>query len=302
MNPFFTEQPAQVNPAGGTPPLEAHTIQVSTVGAAASGGAAAASSRGGARVGGIMEKLNCLKIVRIFLRILFVIFIAGAGLSWSAVQGFMLNVYTPLEGSNTVYVPFLLCRPAGASMDVNVDTQTGESSASVNQDINTEDPLRDCVHPGFLLNLAFVAIVFSILVVCAFAVAAPFFVRKNQKEESGSRTAKFSRGVVAGIGVIGALLLFQSGWGLAAIANIVDADYKTTLTFLNSATVTVDGQDAVTDDGTPANALTYVAPASTWTLYAAGFVGMIAAFLMCIEACVDMRGEKQVGKEGAEAA
>ena len=296
MNPFFTEQPAQVNPTG-TPPLEAHTIQVSTVGAAASGGAAAASSRGGARVGGIMEKLNCLKIVRIFLRILFVIFIAGAGLSWSAVQGFMLNTYTTPEGSNTVYVPFLLCRPAGASMDVNVDTQTGESSATVNQDINTEDPLRDCVHPGFLLNLAFVAIVFSILVVCAFAVAAPFFVRKNQKEESGSRTAKFSRGVVAGIGVIGALLLFQSGWGLAAIANIVDAYYKTTLGFLNSATtVTVDGQ------ASDANALTYVAPASTWTLYAAGFVGMIAAFLMCIEACVDMRGEKQVGKEGAEAA
>ena len=297
MNPFFTEQPAQVNPTG-TPPLEAHTIQVSTVSAAASGGAAAASSRGGARVGGLMEKLNCLKIVRIFLRILFVIFIAGAGLSWSAVQGFMLNVYTTPEGSNTVYVPFLLCRPAGASMDVNVDTQTGESSASVNQDINTEDPLRDCVHPGFLLNLAFVAIVFSILVVCAFAVAAPFFVRKNQKEESGSRTAKFSRGVVAGIGVIGALLLFQSGWGLAAIANIVDAYYKTTLGFLNSATtVTVDGQAS-----DAANALTYVAPASTWTLYAAGFVGMIAAFLMCIEACVDMRGEKQVGKEGAEAA
>jgi len=229
----------------------------------------------------IASKCDLVGIVWLFARVLFVAFILFGAIAWNEIQKLM-STTAKLIGKSTA-IPFVLCAP-GEGSKVNLDP-SANNGGSVSMDAEYKYDEGGCMHPAFLLNLVFVAVSFSALLICIFAVCAPYMVRRNRR--NGNAKPSFSRGVVVGIGFVGALLLFQGGWAIAAVANILDAYYKQTLAVYDLAakgtTLLPEGFSAV-------------AAGQTWPLYTAGFVGMGAALCTLLEAGLGMARQPSEAK------
>ena len=92
---------------------------------------------------------------------------------------------------------------------------------------------------------------------------------------------RFSRGALVGIGVVGSMIIFQSGWTLAATAKLIEDYFHQTMSIIKAAQQSDAALARVHVD----------TPADVWGLYFAGFVGMAAGLLMMLESCLDMKGE-----------
>jgi hypothetical protein len=204
MSPFGGDQVARVDPsisATTTP----HTIDLG-------GGAPSSPAKSKKRRCPKMCDSLCAKccgelsltcIVWWSLRLILLVFLAACFVCWHAAQDFMQEDPQFDLNSQTYKMPFILCAPGSGSHQGEIDYAAG----TVTYDIDA----MGCVHPSFLLNLAFVAMAFSLAVSVIYSLVAPYVVYREKKDPGNTR---FSRGVISGMGIVGALLLFQSGFGI----------------------------------------------------------------------------------------
>lgn len=123
-----------------------------------------------------------------------------------------------------------------------------------------------CSNPSFVLHLVSVSSCFSIFALVAYVIAHPLVTCRMGR----GGLQDFFKGMLAGLGLLGALLHFLSGWGLIAVGYFVNSFYEAQTTGIQAASWS--------------QAASVVLPTDLWPLFVGGGLMMLSSVLIIVEA------------------